>query len=250
MKTPSVVMVITCHNKQATIEETIKSALAQNYGNKSVVVVDDCSTDESWNLIRSFFKKKDRYEPSLVTGTTECGTNLCAVKVDIRRGLGHCKNIGVTTAFNKGDAYLFIDGDDVIYPDKVQKCVDKWLEDVEAIGVLYSNQLVENQIEGYEAPMYVQPFSRKLLETTDYIEPNYFMTKKAIYMCGKFDEQLLLPDYDMHLRASEKFIFVHIPEILSLHRITPNGTTAKSKEAEIKKSYEATIKRALARREA
>lgn len=248
MNKPNVAIIITCRNKEGTIDECIKSVLAQTYSNIGVIVVDDSSSDESWNIIRSFFKKKDKYEPNSIAGITACGVGFCAIKTESLKGLGYCKNIAVDAGFNASDAFLFVDGDDIIHPTKVEKCVNKWLEDMEAIALVYSNQLIENQLENFDTIMYLPSFSRKMLENADYIEPNYFITKKALFLSGRFEEVILFPDYDMHLRASEKAVFVHIPEVLSTHRVTPLGMTASTNEIDRKKSYEATIKRALTRR--
>lgn len=248
MNKPNIAMVVTCFNKENSIHDTIKSALEQSYDNKGLIVVDDCSTDESWNIIRSFFKKKDRYETNLVTGTTENGVMMCAIKNDTNKGLGFSKNAAIAATMKTSDAYIFIDGDDILSKEKVRRCVDKWMEDIEAIGIVYSDQIIDNQVEGFDVVGYVPPFSRRLLETTDYIENNYFITKKALVLAGKYEEGIITTDYDMQLRVSENLVFVHVPEILSTRRVTPYGQTVKVKDADRRKSYEATIKRAIQRR--
>ena len=45
--TPSVTVVIPCHNHEMYVERAVQSVLDQDYGNKRVVVVDDGSTDGS-----------------------------------------------------------------------------------------------------------------------------------------------------------------------------------------------------------
>lgn len=248
MKNPNVAIVITCHNKESTIGEAIKSAIAQSYSNRAIVVIDDGSDDKSWGVIKDFVKKKDRYESNIIVGTTEEKISICVIKNDLKKGLGFCKNLAVNSIFSTTDAFLFLEGDDILYPEKLKKCVDIWTTDVEAIGIVYSNQLIENQIEGYDAVFHTRPFCRSTLESEDYVEPNYFISKKALFVSGKFEENILFTDYDMHLRVSEKMVFIHIPEVLSTHRITPYGLTSSTKAIDRQKSYEATVKKALARR--
>ena len=50
---PLVTIGITCFNAADTIARAVGSALAQNWPNFEVVIVDDCSTDDSTDLIRA-----------------------------------------------------------------------------------------------------------------------------------------------------------------------------------------------------
>lgn len=47
---------ITCYNASQTIERAIKSALLQNWNNIEIIVVDDCSTDNSVLIIEEIIK--------------------------------------------------------------------------------------------------------------------------------------------------------------------------------------------------
>ena len=48
-------MIVPCYNEGKTIEETIKSVLNAGYKNlKKIIVVDDCSKDDSYEITSSF----------------------------------------------------------------------------------------------------------------------------------------------------------------------------------------------------
>ena len=55
---PLVSICILCFNAENTIERAISSALAQDYKNVEIIVVDDCSTDGSVKILESLRQAK------------------------------------------------------------------------------------------------------------------------------------------------------------------------------------------------
>lgn len=53
-------IVIPVYNREILVKDAIESALAQTYDNIEVVVVDNCSTDNTWEVVSSFSSKKIR----------------------------------------------------------------------------------------------------------------------------------------------------------------------------------------------
>jgi hypothetical protein len=51
---PLITIIIPAFNSQKWLEWTIRSAINQTWQNKEVIIIDDGSTDETWNLARSF----------------------------------------------------------------------------------------------------------------------------------------------------------------------------------------------------
>ncbi len=57
---PLVSIVIPLFNTKDYIAETIESVLKQSYKNIELIVVDDCSTDGSYELVEDFSKRDSR----------------------------------------------------------------------------------------------------------------------------------------------------------------------------------------------
>jgi glycosyltransferase involved in cell wall biosynthesis len=96
-------IVINCFNYGRYVGAAIDSALAQSYTPCEVVVVDDGSTDDSWAVIQGY------------------GTRVRALR-QANAGQGAAYNSGF--AASRGQWVLFLDADDVLAPQAVQRCLE------------------------------------------------------------------------------------------------------------------------------
>ncbi|MBW3630215.1 MAG: oligosaccharide flippase family protein, partial [Gemmatimonadetes bacterium] len=99
---PLVSVVTPCFNAEPFVREAIESVLAQTYPRVEMIVLDDGSTDGSWEVIRSF------------------GSSVTALQ-QAKAGPARARNLGVAHA--RGDYVLFLDADDVIAPDTIEALV-------------------------------------------------------------------------------------------------------------------------------
>ena len=53
-----ITIIITAHNMEKYIEEALDSILAQTYKNYELILVDDGSTDETFNIMQTYQVKK------------------------------------------------------------------------------------------------------------------------------------------------------------------------------------------------
>lgn len=101
---PLVSIIISNYNYQLWVGEAIQSCLSQNYKNIEVIVVDDCSTDNSRKVIQELQRKN----PSVIKSfTTSC-----------QRGPSHARNLGIEKS--RGAYFLFLDADDLLLPNAVE----------------------------------------------------------------------------------------------------------------------------------
>ncbi len=103
---PSVSVIVTCYNLERFIGEALESLLGQTYsGPVEIVVVDDCSTDGSADVIRSF------PQVTYVRNAENSGVLLSTVA-------------GIRAS--EGELVLFLDGDDIWEPGKLDRAVDRF----------------------------------------------------------------------------------------------------------------------------
>lgn len=115
--TPLISIISPVHNAGKYIEDTIKSVLAQTEKNFELIIVDDCSTDDSVKKIEGFDDAR-----------------ICLVRLNENQGAWAARNKGLETA--TGRYIAFIDSDDLWTPDKLEKqlkfLTEKKKEDVKA----------------------------------------------------------------------------------------------------------------------
>jgi len=93
---PFISVLMVTYNSSAFVTEAIGSVLAQTDANFELVICDDNSTDNTWDIINSF--KDERIKAS---------------RND--KNLGEYQNRNKAIATAKGDYVIFVDGDDIIY---------------------------------------------------------------------------------------------------------------------------------------
>jgi cellulose synthase/poly-beta-1,6-N-acetylglucosamine synthase-like glycosyltransferase len=99
-------IVVNNYNYAGFLNQSIGSALGQTHNDVEVVVVDDCSTDESPDVIKSY------------------GNDIVAVLNQENRGQGAAFNSGFINS--TGDLVMFLDADDYLYPDAVSLLLASW----------------------------------------------------------------------------------------------------------------------------
>ena len=100
-------VIIPCYNKSEWIKEAIDSCLNQTYPNIEIIVIDDGSTDNSLEIIKSYGDKV----------IWENGRN---------QGANHARNRGF--ALSSGEYIQYLDADDYLLPEKIAKqvcCLEK-----------------------------------------------------------------------------------------------------------------------------
>ena len=183
----SLSIVIPCYNEEASIEGTIQSVLDSDYrGLEKIFVVDDCSTDNSYKII----KKIEEKHPQVVALQTPKNTG----------NAGGAKDYGAE--FAKTELIGFVDADS--YPDKEAISSMAGFFDDPLIGAVTTRILVKtrnNFLRKMQAIEYkVIAFTRKLLEFLDsvYVTPGPLVLyrRKAFLEIGGFDKKNMTEDIE------------------------------------------------------
>ena len=99
----SVTLIITAYNAQDFIMRAVNSALEQTQPPLEIVVVDDCSTDNTADLLRR---------------VARAHASIRVVSTVANGGPSVARNTGLAVA--RGDWVAFLDGDDAFAPDRLE----------------------------------------------------------------------------------------------------------------------------------
>jgi glycosyltransferase involved in cell wall biosynthesis len=129
MPSPLLSVVIPTWNRVHIVCDAIESALTQRPGDVEVIVVDDCSTDKTVEVLgRSF------------------GSRIELLQLPVRRGPGAARNAGILLA--SGRLVAFLDSDDTWLPGKLDAELDLLQRFPEAEAVITDSQsFIEGEAE-------------------------------------------------------------------------------------------------------
>ena len=103
----SVSIITPTYNSERFIAETIVSVQAQTYQDWEMIIVDDCSTDKTAEIVASFQEKDSRIK--YFYNSTNKGSALS-------------RNLALQKA--KGKWIAFLDSDDIWHPEKLEKQIE------------------------------------------------------------------------------------------------------------------------------
>lgn len=105
MQEEKLVSIITpCYNSEKFLKQTIESVLAQTYNNWELLLIDDCSSDNTISIIKHYANIDNRinyFKTETPSGSPTLPRNI---------GIKNCK----------GQIILFLDSDDIILPNKLE----------------------------------------------------------------------------------------------------------------------------------
>ena len=197
-------IIIPAYNIERYIERTLLSVCSQSYRNIEVIVVDDGSTDDTWNIITKFAKNDKR----VVTIHQENG------------GVTSARMTGVKNS--TGDWIGFVDGDDIIEEDmfeflltnaetynaQISHCGYKMIFADGMIKYLYNTGLIAEQsnfagLSDLLSGKYIEPTLCSKLYKIDLFD-DLFKSEFFGFSIGNFED--LLMNYYL-FKACDKSIY-------------------------------------------
>ncbi|KKP67318.1 MAG: hypothetical protein UR66_C0017G0014 [Candidatus Moranbacteria bacterium GW2011_GWE1_35_17] len=189
---PLVSIVSSNYNFEKFIPYFMESVLSQTYKNWELIVTDDCSTDKSFEILKSYEKKDKRIK---------------ILQNDKNRHVCHTLNNSFRSA--KGEYVCIISCDDAFMPEKIVHDVD-FMEKNKKIGVLYGQLFLmdeSNTLHGKYCFESLQEFNsagllrRMFLLGNQCIAPGMFIRKEVVNKIGFLNPLLkMTQDYDYHVR--------------------------------------------------
>lgn len=250
-KLPTVTVLIANFNYGRFLPGCLKSVFAQTYPKLNLLVIDDCSTDDSWDILKKdFFKldhKKIEQQNITILSTKVGNINFSAAKLHEHVSVSQARNIGIDLVSDITDYYQILDADDEMYPEKVSELA-AGLYAAEAIGVTYGDYNILNVETGNIITEYKEPFDRMRLVQECIVHSGAMIRKKVLFDVkdewGYYNsQQRVAEDYDLWLRISEKNMICHIPSILSLVRVHKDNSTNSVRQEQWQKDWQLTFNR-------
>ena len=242
LQEPLVTIIVPTHNRGQLISETIDSILDQTHENLEIIIVDDCSTDNTEEVVRAYREVKYVYQAH-------------------EGNYSQARAINIGLSISNGDYIVCLEAGDTLIPTYVEKCLRKMNQDSK-VGIIFTgtkefgdshNVYFQRELRhkysvfrnasGQKRAMMVKRalyFScesdyaasdDRMFPDSDYND--YFETvcpQSSHKLVGLYDENLhSLCDWDFSIRASLKgWKIVAIQEILHEARVHADKVSPRS----------------------
>lgn len=190
MEESIVSIIIPTLNREKLIGFTIDSIFNQNYQNWECIIVDDGSTDNTEDLIKSYQKKDNRIKYFKRPSNYKPGGN-------------GARNYGFQ--ISNGKYINWFDSDDIMYPDFISQKVAKFKEcqkvNIVSSGFIKINKETNHKSSFYNTDLKDAPIEEYLLKKLKLNTPT-FMFERDFISKFKFDEHLTrAQDLDFTFKA-------------------------------------------------
>ncbi len=219
---PLISVIMPCYNAEEFVSEAINSVINQSYKNIELIIIDDGSSDNSYDICKKFLVQKD-------------------IKISLmmqeNKGPYPARNHGLGHA--KGKYISFLDADDYWHPEclmLLKQALDDNSGDVAYCGW----QNVGNGGPGSNEP-YIPPEYEKgdivkyFLKSCPWPIHAALIKENIIRELGGFSERYFTSlDFDLWLRMiSVTKSFVRVPEVLAFYRWHSEGQISSIKSRQV-----------------
>lgn len=212
MPAPAISVVIPTRNRAQYILQALDSIFSQTFRDYEIIVVDDGSTDDTWNLLARLAQKKlIRYERQE------------------SKGVSTARNRGIQLA--KAPYIAFLDSDDLFLPTKLEKQMRVFVQDP-GLGFVHCSfakfddhgrDLGIRDTSRFQGQIYPE----MLMEWSVLMAmPCMLMRTDVLREAGGFDEEMAwTEDLDLWRRIARRYRVGVVPEVLVKVRVHVGSTS-------------------------
>lgn len=242
---PLVSIICLAFNHEKFVVETLNSVVEQNYQPIELIIVDDCSTDNTKLVLNNWLLSHPEIQ---------------FIVNEVNRG--NTKSFNNALKFAKGEYIIDLAADDLIVPNGIQLQINAFQKSkYKNIGVVYGNAEIINEDGSFNSYYFPVDADGKVkskrvtgniyssvLSTGDSICSVSALFKKSVFdFLEGYDETLDYEDLDSWIRASREYEFDFIDEVLVKKRTVTNslGSNFYKKKHRINVSTYKILKKAL-----
>lgn len=225
---PLVSIIFTSYNHQEYLRQALDSLVNQTYPNTEIIIIDDCSTDGSQEILRTY-----QHLPNI---------NL---QLQTRNSGSYVKASNLGASYAKGEYLLFAQCDDFAEPTQIEQLMDAFVRNpsvgvvysksnlVDKNGIVFSNDFVGRERKFKEAvknnPL-IKGLQLKEFLFYSCVIPNLSaaLIRTNLYkkVAGLSDMYLVVADWELWLDLSDSTDFYYIERPLNNFR--QHETTIRS----------------------
>jgi len=217
---PTVSVIVPTYNRPQQLVEAVGSVLAQTWHDVEILVVNDAGSSVAH---------------ALGSLALQAGQHLRVLDHQVNAGLAAARNTGLRAARGRYIAYL--DDDDRFLPEHLETLLGAL--QASGLSVAYADALDVTQewregayVTTQKRLCYSRDFDREALLVENQFPVLCVMHERAcLDAVGGFDESLTrCEDWDLWIRLSRRYDFVHVPTVTAEYTTRVDGTSMRTSD--------------------
>lgn len=217
---PTISVIMPTYNAEKYISTAIESILQQTFEDFEFIIIDDASTDQTYDIICSYHDKR-----------------ITRIRNQRNLGVAACINKGILIAHSEFIARM--DSDDISKPDRFQKQV-QFMNANSNLGISGTHmEIIDNK--GKVIKEHLKKIGDETIKVslffghTSFAHPSIMMRSRMIDMYHlRYDTAFqYAEDFDLYCRCSSFMAMDNYPECLVQYRIHPESVSQKYKQQQV-----------------
>jgi glycosyltransferase involved in cell wall biosynthesis len=219
---PLVSVLMPAYNVEKYIEVAVRSILDQTYCNFELIIIDDCSTDGTWQLILELARQDSRIRPFRNSANVHISATL-----------------NKAIAIAEGKYFARMDADDWSFSNRIEKQV-VFMESHPEVGIcgaameVCDNALVKKNLRVYN--LHDLEIRQKIFFYSPFCHPVVMMRASVIKenFLSYNETFIVAEDYDLYFRIGKYSSFANLEDVLIKYRTSDKPSSlVKAKKQEI-----------------
>lgn len=193
-------IVLPTYNGEKFIKYALDSIIAQTYSNWELIIVNDCSTDNTLEIVNEYAAKDNRIK---------------VVTNDVNLKIAKSLNKGFSLA--TGNYWTWTSDDNYYLPTAIEKMVN-YLDEHPSDMMVYADYVKKDEVNNYEEKESLDISPLALLKQC-VCGPCFLYRREVALAVGEYDYNIpLAQDYDYWMRMYLHGNIAHLPESLYVYR--------------------------------
>jgi biofilm PGA synthesis N-glycosyltransferase PgaC len=189
---PLLTIIVPAYNEDSGIQRTLDSLIEADYPHKQIIVVDDGSTDQTYEIASMYVNKSSR----------------CTILVIRKRNGGKSSALNYALRFSKGEIVVIIDADSIIEKNALKELVNEFQQHYNVVAVAGRIKVLNRQ------NILTNCVALELLVGIHLLRPLFNLlgvimivpgaigafSKKAIIQRGLYTRDTLTEDFDLTVK--------------------------------------------------
>ena len=201
-----------CYNEEANIVSAVESILSQTFQDFELIIIDDCSTDKTYEILKTYEEKDSRVQ---------------VLRNSVNMGVAASANIGIKNY--KGAYIARMDADDISLPKRLEKQYQYMKENVNTIllGTLCENIDCHGNRKQVSLPNQDKNIREYLKKDNPFIQSSTMFKKILDGNLIQYREKKVYEDYDLWIRLGRYGKYHILDKVLVIRKEDNNFQNRK-----------------------